>query len=94
MGSIYLVLCGLGCAGVICFLRKTAAPWYQWLLTIALYVWICLGISFVYINSAGYHHQAARVGALFFGIVALAWAFLVARMLGLLGTKRTKRERV
>ena len=67
---------------------KRADKWYQWALAIALYAWICLGISFIYINSIGYHHQAVRVGAIFFGIVAIAWGFVVARTLGFIGKKR------
>lgn len=89
MGSLYLLLCGAGFGGVLYFLRRTATKWHQWILAISLYVWICLGISFVYINSTGYHHQAARVGAIFFGITAIAWAFAVARAMGFIGKKKS-----
>lgn len=94
MGSLYLVLCGAGLGGLVYVLGKKAGAWYQWILAIGLYIWICLGVSFVYINSIGYHHQAARVGALFFGIVALAWAFLVARSMGVIGTSRKAQSRM
>ena len=87
MSSVFLILCGLGGGGLLYFLSKRADKWYQWALAIALYAWICLGISFIYINSIGYHHQAVRVGAIFFGIVAIAWGFVVARTLGFIGKK-------
>lgn len=88
MGSFYLVLCGLVGGGLVYFLNKKATKWYQWALAVLLYIWICLGVSFVYINSVGYHHQAARVGTIFFGVVALAGIFVVARTMGLIGKKR------
>lgn len=92
MGTLYLLLCGVGFGGVLFFLRRTATKWYHWILAILLYIWICLGISFVYINNAGYHHQAARVGALFFGLTAIAWAFAFARSMGFIGKKKTIQE--
>ena len=53
MSSLFLILCGLGGGGLLYFLSKRADKWYQWALAIALYAWICLGISFIYINSIG-----------------------------------------
>lgn len=72
---------------MLLFLRKTAPGGITGFLQ-SLYIWICLGVSFVYINSVGYHHQAARVGAMFFGITAIAWAFITARTLGFVGKKK------
>ena len=94
MGTLYLLLCGAGFVGMLLFLRKTATRWYHWILAISLYIWICLGISFVYINSTGYPHQAARVGAMFFGITAIAWAFITARALGFVGKKKNMQEQI
>lgn len=92
MGTLYLLLCGFGFGGVLFFLRRAATKWYHWILVVSLYIWLCLGISFAYINSAGYHHQAARVGALFFGLTAIAWAFIAARSMGFIGKKKTVQE--
>ena len=94
MGTLYLLLCGAGFVGMLLFLRKTATRWSHWILAISLYIWICLGVSFVYINSVGYHHQAARVGAMFFGITAIAWAFITARALGFVGKKKNMQEQI
>ena len=49
MSSLFLILCGLGGGGLLYFLSKRADKGYQWALAIALYAWICLGISFIYI---------------------------------------------
>lgn len=88
MSSFLLLLCGFCGAGLIYLLAKQATKWQQWVLAIGLYLWVCFGFSFVYINSIGYHNQAVSVGATFFGIIALAWAFLVARSMGYIGKKK------
>ena len=93
MSIFYLLLCGFGAAGLLYFLWRKADKWYQWVIAILLYIWICFGISFVYINSVGYHHQAAARGGIFFAIIALIGGFVFARVMGYIGKKPGETEK-
>ncbi|MDR1603786.1 MAG: dehalogenase [Gracilibacteraceae bacterium] len=88
MGIFLVVFCGFLGALFVFFITKHAKKWYHWLLAIGLYIWAALGVSFVFINSTGYHHKAVSVGVTFFGLTALVWALVLARMLGLINRKR------
>ncbi|MDR1960676.1 MAG: hypothetical protein LBQ16_00140 [Gracilibacteraceae bacterium] len=82
MNNFALLLCGFLGAALIRLLWKNARKWHQWLLSIGLYAWLCAGISFVYINAAGYHHKAVTVGITFFGLIAVVWGFVLLRLYG------------
>jgi hypothetical protein len=92
MSTFLILLCGFLAAGLVLLLRQKASKWYHWLLALGLYIWFSLGISFVYLNAAGYHHKAVSVGITFFGLVAVIWAVLLARVLQLIGKKKTAGE--
>jgi len=73
--------------------RGLERKWHLWLAAGAWYLWTVLGISFVFINMAGRHAQAASVGALLFFGVSVFVGVLLARICGLLGTDVGRRQR-
>lgn len=68
--------------------RDKQIKWQVWVSIAIWFLWTLAGISFVLINAAGKHAQAASTGAFIFFIVTIIAGVLLARVTGVLRTSK------
>jgi len=97
MSAFLIFLAGALFLGGILFIKPRAKKdkvWkavLNWTLYVAWYAFTWMGFSFVYINSSVGHVKATSTAVFLFLGVSVVLAFVLARLLGFIGAKKSDR---